>query len=39
MKKTNLAGGEGGIQEMTGRAIIVSGKRLFSVKEIYDEDS
>jgi len=39
VKKIDLAGGEGGVQEMTGRAVVVPGKILFYVKEIYDEDS
>lgn len=37
MEKVNLAGGEGGIQEMAGRTIIVSAKSFFGVKEVYKE--
>jgi hypothetical protein len=36
-EKINLAGGKGGIQEMTGGTIIVPGKSFFCVKEVYKE--
>ena len=39
VEATNLAGGEGGIQEMAGGTAIVPVQSLFRVKEIYDEDS
>jgi hypothetical protein len=35
MKKINLAGGEGGIQKVTGGTIIVSAKSFFGVKKVY----
>ena len=36
MKKINLAGGKGGIQEMAGRAEIITGQSFFCVQEIYE---
>jgi len=33
----NLAGGKGGIQEVTGGTIIIPGHSFFGVKEVYEE--
>ena len=34
-EKINLAGGESGIQEMTGRTEIITGQSFFNMKEIH----
>jgi len=34
MEKVNLAGGESGIQEMTGRTVIIVPSSFFSMKEV-----
>jgi len=39
MEKINLAGSKGGIQEVTGRTIIVSTKGFFGVKKVYGKNS
>ena len=35
VKKTNLAGSEGGIQEMAGGTEVIAGQSLIHMKEIY----